>query len=63
MSDQISGPQDDDPPQVALVIAAALAMREIVNDPERSSSDLVKSIDALGRALARLKAYVRTLDR
>jgi hypothetical protein len=30
-------------------------MREILNDPERSKGDKRRAIDALGRALLRLK--------
>lgn len=47
--------QDPDPPDLDLVVRAAVRMREIVNDPDRSHADKRRAIDALGRALIRLK--------
>lgn len=48
--------QDPDPPDFRLVVQAAIRLREILNDPERTLGDRKRAIDALGRALLRLKA-------
>jgi hypothetical protein len=47
--------QDPDPPDLDLVVKAAKRLREILNDPDRSKADKRRAIDALGRALLRLK--------
>lgn len=47
--------QDPDPPDLDLVVRAAVRLREIFNDRERSDADKRRAIDALGRALLRLK--------
>jgi hypothetical protein len=47
--------QDPDPPDLDLIVRAAKNLREILNDPDRSHSDKRRAIDALGRALVRLK--------
>jgi len=57
-----NGPQEDGPPEVRLVIVAAHNLGEIVERPDRSTADIIRAIDALGRALSRLKAYVRGLE-
>jgi hypothetical protein len=46
--------QDDEPPEVELVIEAALRLREIVRQ-HRDNVDKRHAVDALGRALLRLK--------
>jgi hypothetical protein len=46
---------DPDPPDLLLVVLAAQRLREILADPDRSTRDKRRSIDALGRALVRLK--------
>jgi len=38
------------------VVRAANRLREILNDPDRTTQDKRRAIDALGRALLRLKA-------
>jgi len=48
--------QDPDPPDLDLVVRAAKRLRQILNDPDRSTGDKRRAIDALGRALLRLKA-------
>jgi len=48
--------QDPDPPDLDLVVRAAQRLRQIVNDPDRTTADKRRAIDALGRALLRLKA-------
>jgi hypothetical protein len=48
--------QDPDPPDLDLVERAARRLRQILNDPDRSTADKRRAIDALGRALLRLKA-------
>jgi hypothetical protein len=50
--------QDPDPPDHDLVVRAAKRLREILNDPERSKGDKRRAIDALGRALLRLKQSI-----
>jgi hypothetical protein len=50
--------QDDEPPELELVIEAALRLRQILTD-ERPVADKRRAIDALGRALIRLKAALR----
>ena len=47
--------QDPDVPDTDLIVRAAKRMREILNDPDRSKADKRRAIDALGRALLRLK--------
>lgn len=47
--------QDPDPPDLDLVVRAANRLREILNDPDRTTQDKRRAIDALGRALLRLK--------
>jgi hypothetical protein len=47
--------QDPDPPDLDLIVRAATRMRLILNDPDRSRADKARAIDALGRALIRLK--------
>lgn len=47
--------QDPDPPDLDLVVRAANRLREILNDPDRTTADKRRAIDALGRALLRLK--------
>lgn len=47
--------QEPDPPDLDLIVRAAERMREIVNDPDRTKLDKRHAIDALGRALLRLK--------
>lgn len=55
-----AGPHDTDPPDLLLVVkVAAEDLRAIYLDPDRDTSDVVRAIDALGRALARLKAHLR----
>ena len=49
------GPQDPDPPDLALIERAAYRLREILDDPDRSRQDKIRAVDALGRALLRLK--------
>lgn len=53
-------PQEDDPPEVRLVIKATLDLVDMVEHPDRPNADIIRSVDALGRALARLKAYLRS---
>ena len=48
--------QDPDPPDLDLVVRAANRLREILSDPDRTIQDKRRAIDALGRALLRLKA-------
>jgi hypothetical protein len=48
--------QDPDPPDLDLVVRAAQRLRQILNDPDRAVADKRRAIDALGRALLRLKA-------
>jgi hypothetical protein len=56
---QVTGtPQEDDPPQVLLVVKAAENLAVIYRQPDRTRADLVHAIDALGRALLRLKKYL-----
>jgi hypothetical protein len=50
--------QDDATPDLDLVVRAAKRLREIVNDPDRSRGDKRRAIDALGRALLRLKRSI-----
>lgn len=50
--------QDDAPPDLDLVVRAAKRLREIVNDPDRTAGDKRRAIDALGRALLRLKRAI-----
>jgi hypothetical protein len=57
-SEPPEGPQDPDPPDLALVVRAAQRLREILDDPDRSRGDKRRAIDALGRALLRLKRSV-----
>lgn len=52
------GPQEDEPPDLVLVERAAKRLREILADPDRSRGDKRRAIDALGRALLRLKRSV-----
>jgi hypothetical protein len=47
--------QDPDPPDLDLVVRAAKRLREILNDPDRTRAEKRRAIDALGRALLRLK--------
>ena len=47
--------QDPDPPEAELVVEAALRLREIIRSGDRSVADQKRAIDALGRALLRLK--------
>jgi hypothetical protein len=47
--------QDPDPPDLDLVVRAVHRLRDILNDPERPTGDKRRAIDALGRALLRLK--------
>jgi hypothetical protein len=49
------GPQEDAPPTLANIESAARRLRLIVGDPDRSTNDKRRAIDALGRALLRLK--------
>jgi len=51
--------QDPDPPEAELVVEAALRLREIVRARDRSNADMRRAIDALGRALLRLKDACR----
>ena len=51
--------QDPDLPDLDLIVRAAKRMREILNDPDRSKGDKRRAIDALGRALLRLKESLR----
>jgi hypothetical protein len=51
--------QDPDPPDLDLFAGAALRLREILADPERSNADKRRAIDALGRALLRIKDAFR----
>lgn len=56
---QVTGtPQEDDPPQVLLVVKAAENLAIIYRQPDRTRADLIHAIDALGRALLRLKKYL-----
>ena len=57
MDEEVTRPavQDPDPPDLDLVVKAAKRLREILGDPERSTGDKRRAIDALGRALIRLK--------
>jgi hypothetical protein len=48
--------QDPDPPDLDLVVRAAERLREILADPDRPVAAKRQAIDALGRALLRLKA-------
>lgn len=50
--------QDDAPPDLDLVVRAANRLREIFNDPDRTGGDKRRAIDALGRALLRLKRAI-----
>lgn len=50
-----SGEHEPDPPDLVLVVLAAQRLREILADPDRSRRDKRRAIDALGRALVRLK--------
>lgn len=50
--------QDDGPPDLDLVVRAAIRLREILNDPDRPRADKRRAVDALGRALLRLKATI-----
>jgi hypothetical protein len=45
----------DDPPDYEALAAAVLRLREIFNDPDRSKADKRRAVDALGRALLRIK--------
>jgi hypothetical protein len=54
-SDPPKGPHEPDPPDLDLVVVAAQRLRAIVRDPDRSTRDKRRAIDALGRALVRLK--------
>ena len=47
--------QDPDPPDLDRVVRAAQRLREILSDPARDTQDKRRAIDALGRALLRLK--------
>lgn len=49
------GPQDPDPPDLRLIVRAAENLRPILEDPDRSTQDKRRAVDALGRALLRLK--------
>lgn len=51
--------QDPDLPDLDLIVRAAQRMREIVNDPDRTRADKRRAVDALGRALLRLKDALR----
>jgi hypothetical protein len=55
LSDPPKGAQEPDPPDLDLVVVAAQRLRAIVRDPDRSRRDKARAIDALGRALVRLK--------
>jgi hypothetical protein len=57
-----TGPQDDGPPEIRLVVIAANNLGEIAERPDRSTGEIIQAIDALGRALTRLKAYLRALE-
>lgn len=45
----------DDKPNLELLAGAVLRLREILADPERSNADKRRAIDAIGRALLRIK--------
>lgn len=47
--------QDSDPPEAELVVEAALRLREIIRSHDRSKAEQRRAVDALGRALLRLK--------
>lgn len=48
-------PQETHPPDLDLIVRVAERLREIVRDPDRTRADKRHAIDALGRALIRLK--------
>lgn len=50
--------QDPDGPDFELVVQAAIRLREIFRDPERDNGAKRRAVDALGRALLRLKESV-----
>lgn len=54
--------QDDAPPQVHLVVKAATDLEAIYVSRDRSVADMIRAVDALGRALMRLKDYLRTVE-
>jgi hypothetical protein len=49
------GPQEDTPPSLANIERAARRLGDILSDPDRSQLDKRRAVDALGRALIRLK--------
>ena len=50
-----ASPHDPDPPELRLIVRAAENLRAILEDPDRSSLDKRRAVDALGRVLLRLK--------
>jgi hypothetical protein len=52
-------PQETDPPDLDLIVVAAQRLRAIIRDPDRSTADKRRAIDALGRVLVRLKRSLR----
>jgi len=57
--DDFRTPQEDGPPEIRLVVVAAHNLADIATTPDRPTADIIRAIDALGRALLRLKIYVR----
>jgi hypothetical protein len=54
-----AGPQDDEPPHITLVVKAAVDISEMTREMDRPAADIIHAIDALGRALVRLKEHLR----
>jgi hypothetical protein len=50
--------QDPDTPHIDLLVRAAIRLREILTDPDRSKADKRHAIDALGRVLVQLKRSI-----
>jgi hypothetical protein len=48
--------QDPDPPNLELLAGAVLRLRAIFDDPGRTLSEKKRAVDAIGRALLRVKA-------
>lgn len=53
-----TGPQEPDPPDLDLVVRGAQRLRLILDDADRTRADKRRAVDALGRALLRLKRSI-----
>ena len=49
------GPHEDEPPEPELIVRAAQRLVRILADPARTRGDRIRAVDALGRAVLRLK--------